>query len=260
MAALDVSNIILKKFNLNDAFEGVPLIARFNTNPQQAKEEAEHVPGPGEETDPDITPDPDAVYFLATDFKRIKTEVKYPYRCTIEDTYYYVDEKGLTPLATFTLFLGKTDVNPISDDVDDEGIHTDTDEETGTVTIKNLSKLNSRESVALQALEALIRSMPNTNPETIPPVTIKLLAKKAFEFSSEFLSQSINLRTGTTEEGGGEGGEPDPEDPTVLPSIPSESLNSLAAVRKFGWCTQYPAQGEEGTFYIKLRTKTAEDE
>ena len=89
-------------------------------------------------------------------------------------------------------------------------------------------------------MSAIIGLTPN--PLSYKDSTVKLITEKAIAFSREFHRQSIYGPDGEDDQGNNG-------------YIAIETLNGLSGITKFIFCTQYPAQGEEGAVYIKLRVR-----
>ncbi|MBQ3950125.1 MAG: hypothetical protein II661_06585 [Bacteroidales bacterium] len=176
--------------------------------------------------------DPDE-YYVVSEFQRSnQNSRRYPYQGKIEDSTYLFTEEGVTATGMFTLYCADgTNDSEGGGSSSGGGGGGDAD----------LPSLSAKDKVALEALNAMIQLTPN--PLAYKNSTTRLLVQKAFEFSKEFAYQAAG---GGGSEGGGDEGER-----TVIPTY---SLNDLAGVKKIVWCTEYPATGEEGTVYIKLRT------
>jgi len=176
----------------------------------------------------------DVLYYVAAEFQRSPDgNRRYPYQALIEDVTYLFDISGVTSQGRFTLKC-----------VEEyrEGSEGGGESASGGGSI---SKFNAAEIAALETLKAMITLQPN--PLGYKNSTMKLLTQKAFSFSKEFMAQA--------RDGRGSGGGDDYDG-----TITVESLNGLANVKKFVFCTQYPAVGEEGVVYIKLRTASGSGE
>lgn len=131
-------------------------------------------------------------YYPATEFKVSKEEyaVEYGYQAKVQNQTWKFNEFGEELHGRYQLYIASAAIinHQAGDNVSDTG------SEGGTGTkYYNLTSLNYRETVAIQTLNAMIYHIPD--PISYDEASIRLLVKKAFDFSEEFMSQAMTIRT-----------------------------------------------------------------
>ena len=147
------------------------------------------------ETDPDE-------YYVVSEFQFAAiNKRRYPYRGIIEDVEYLFTEDGKTSTELYSLYC-------VDGIIDSSGGGSGSPGSSGSSGSGVPGAMSFRESIAMQAINAMIQLTPN--PLAYKTSTIRLLTQKAFEFSDEFIKQAEIVRDETGETGG-EGQEIDKE-------------------------------------------------
>lgn len=196
---LDRTKYEFDSFDLDKALAGKPIAATFG----------EDSSGP--------------IYKLVEQFYRESSDFAL-YKVLIESTYYTFNSDGV---GTVTIGEG-----PSAEEVDSQlymckGIidpaRPSTSEEVIEVGPQNqtrpfyLPSLNFRETVALQALNAIISHYDN--PIGYNTASIKLMITKAFEFAGEFVNQAVVLRQENAQSDPEHSGEYIVEDPPEIAAL-----------------------------------------
>ena len=196
---LDRTKYEFDSFDLDKALAGKPIAATFG----------EDSSGP--------------IYKLVEQFYRESSDFAL-YKVLIESTYYTFNSDGVG-----TVIIGE---GPSAEEVDSQlymckGIidpaRPSTSEEVIEVGPQNqtrpfyLPSLNFRETVALQALNAIIGHYDN--PIGYNTASIKLMITKAFEFAGEFVNQAVVLRQENAQSDPEHSGEYIVEDPPEIAAL-----------------------------------------
>ena len=192
---LDNSKYNFHPFDLEKALAGKPLAAQFGTSGGQP------------------------VRKLVEQFYRESSDFAL-YKVLVESTYYTFNSDGIgtvdvegTPTNSI-LEMCEGIIDPARPSTTDEVIETGPEGDTQPF---YLPSLNFRETVALQALNAIINHYDN--PIGYNTASIKLMITKAFEFAVEFVNQAVKLRAENASEEGGEYIVEDPPEIAALKDI-----------------------------------------
>lgn len=129
-------------------------------------------------------------YYSVTEFQLSKTNyaVEFGYQAKIQNQAWTFNEFGEELHEKYKLYTGRATIT---------GHGAGNEFADGTIGDPNtqyfsLTSLNYRESVAIQVLNAMIYHIPD--PISYDEASIRLLVKKAFTVSEEFLSQALTIR------------------------------------------------------------------
>ena len=174
------------------------------------------------------------IYYVASQFARNTAAGyrRFPYMAVVENVTYLFTSAGVTSQNKFTLYCVE---GLIIDSASGGGEGEGSGSGGGSGQFGVLDK-----DAAIHAMSAIIGLTPN--PLSYKDSTVKLITEKAIAFSREFHRQSIYGPDGEDDQGNNG-------------YIAIETLNGLSGITKFVFCTQYPAQGEEGAVHIKLRVR-----
>ena len=202
---LNPSNYQFEPFDLEKALAGKPLAATFDNNGT-------------------------VTYKLVEQFYRESSDFAL-YKVLIESTYYTFNSDGVGTVVVgegasaeevdSQLWMCKGIIDPVRPSTTDEVIETGPEGDTQPF---YLPSLNFRETVALQALNAIIGHYDN--PIGYNAASIKLMITKAFEFAGEFVNQAVKLRVENASEEGGEYIVEDPPEIAALKEI-KDSINTM---------------------------------
>lgn len=237
---LNPSNYQFEPFDLEKALAGKPLAATFDNNGT-------------------IT------YKLVEQFYRESSDFAL-YKVLIESTYYTFNSDGVGTVVVgegasaeevdSQLWMCKGIIDPARPSTTDEVIETGPEEDTQPF---YLPSLNFRETVALQALNAIINHYDN--PIGYNTASIKLMITKAFEFAVEFVNQAVKLRAENASEEGGEYIVEDPPEIAALKDIRT-GINEMKDDLKsafIGGTEQNPVKLIDQVVAIKNSTEDLKD-
>lgn len=171
---LDTNKYEFDSFDLDKALAGKPIAATFGDDGGEP------------------------VYKLVEQFYRESSDFAL-YKVLIESTYYTFNSDGVGTVTVgegpsaeevvSQLYMCRGIIDPIRQTANNEIIEVGPEESKQPF---YLPSLNFRETVALQALNAIIGHYDN--PIGYNTASIKLMITKAFEFAGEFVNQAVSLR------------------------------------------------------------------
>lgn len=196
---LDRNKYEFDSFDLDKALAGKPIAATFG----------EDSSGP--------------IYKLVEQFYRESSDFAL-YKVLIESTYYTFNSDGVGTVtigegpnaeeAVSQLYMCRGIIDPARPSTSEEVIEVGPQNQTRPF---YLPSLNFRETVALQALNAIIGHYDN--PIGYNEASIKLMITKAFEFAGEFVNQAVALRQENAQSDPEHSGEYIVEDPPEIAAL-----------------------------------------